>query len=957
MIVSVVLGVPLCPMGAAATDYSREVKPILTAFCTSCHGAIRQKAGLRLDTALFIRRGSKSGPVIAPGKSRESQLIERVTEADASLRMPPKSEGIALNAAQVAVLRAWIDEGAQAPPEPTPADPRSHWAYQPPVRPAIPRPVPTSWVGNPIDAFLAEGYQARGLRPSPPVDKDLWLRRAYFDLIGLPPTREERQAFLSDGDPSGEAKIVDRLLADPRHGERWARHWMDVWRYSDWYGLGDEVRYSHPHIWQWRDWIVTSVNTDKGYDRMVEEMLAGDELAPDDPLTLRATGFLVRNWDIFNRNAWLANTVEHTARAFLGVTVQCARCHDHKFDPISQVDYFRFRAFFEPYHVRIDRVPGQSDRTKAGLPRAFDDFLETPTYLFIRGDEAAADKSRPLGPAIPAVLGGEVKIAPISLPLEVSCPDKREFVVRETVQTMTSQAVQAYLFADAARNNAARANLLLVAANAADRKGAAKVKAAAAMPESLKAAQAAAAQAVEGLASADRAAHDAQTDLEQAQASLALADARLSALKAVLHVEQLEDRAGKSRDNSAWKQAARAVVAAQRRLGVIAASYNRLRALHDRDRASRTLDGLLAAGAAQKGDPLKEARAKAAAALVEARGRIATAEAEFAQAATAARAPLNTTYTPRSLEFPRAKTTYRDTPSNAPYRNTTSGRRRALAHWIVDRQNPLAARVAVNHVWARHFGEPLVTTMDDFGLRTPQPAQQKLLDWLAVEFMESSWSFKRLHRLIVSSDAYRMRSALAGPGDPNVAIDPDNRFVWRMNVRRMEGEIVRDSVLYLAGRLDAKLGGPDLPVASAEAGSRRTIYYRYASGESIPLLSAFDAANVSECYRRHETIVPQQALALTNSRMVLTGAGKIAAIIDHEVGAGPLARGAFVESAFARILGRVPTGAERTECVTGLARLAGALAREANGPAPSEARARAALVHVLLNHNDFVSIR
>ncbi len=202
---------------------------------------------------------------------------------------------------------------------------------------------------------------------------------------------------------------------------------MDVWRYSDWYGLGEEIRYSHPHIWQWRDWIVASLNADKGYDRMIEEMLAGDELAPDDPATVRATGFLVRNWDIFNRNAWLASTVEHTARAFLGVTIQCARCHDHKFDPISQADYYRFRAFFEPYHIRIDRVPGQPDRTKAGLPRAFDDFLETPTYLFVRGDEAAPDKTRPLRPGDPGGPGrrGQDR-ARLALRRRAACPDKRD---------------------------------------------------------------------------------------------------------------------------------------------------------------------------------------------------------------------------------------------------------------------------------------------------------------------------------------------------------------------------------------------------------------------------------------------------------------------------------------------------------------------------------------------------
>ena len=257
---------------------------------------------------------------------------------------------------------------------------------------------------------------------------------SYLDLVGLPPTREELHDFRADQSPGAYEKVVDRLLASPRYGERWGRHWMDVWRYSDWYGLGEEARYSHPHIWQWRDWIVAALNADKGYDRMIVEMLAGDELTPDDPATVRATGFLVRNWDIFNRNTWLANTVEHTARAFLGVTIQCARCHDHKFDPISQSDYYRLRAFFEPYHIRIDRVPGQPDRAKAGLPRAFDDFLDTPTFLFIRGDETRPDK-RPLTPATPAVLGGEVRIVPVPLADSLRhSPDKRDFVIREAIE-------------------------------------------------------------------------------------------------------------------------------------------------------------------------------------------------------------------------------------------------------------------------------------------------------------------------------------------------------------------------------------------------------------------------------------------------------------------------------------------------------------------------------------------
>ncbi len=957
MILALVLGLAQNATAAPPVDYAREVKPILAARCTSCHGALHQKGRLRLDTAAFVRRGGKRGPAVEPGKSNASLLIDRVTGADGSDRMPPESEGASLSDGDVAVLRAWIDQGAKAPPEPTPKDPRKHWAYQPPARPTVPRATDMAWARNPIDAFLAEGYQSRGLRPSPPVAKDLWLRRVYLDVIGLLPTREERLGFLADGSADAEERIVDRLLADPRYGERWGRHWMDVWRYSDWYGLGDEIRYSHPHIWQWRDWIVASVNVDKGYDRMIEEMLAGDELAPDDPAILRATGFLVRNWDIFNRNAWLASTVEHTARAFLGVTIQCARCHDHKFDPVSQADYYRLRAFFEPYHIRIDRVPGQPDRTKAGLPRAFDDFLATPTYLFVRGDEAAPDKTRPMRPATPAVLGGEVKIVPVSLSPTAACPDKRAFVIREAVEATEKVVAQAHAAADAARAGAEHADKALAAATEADRQAEAKVKAAAGMPEVRKTALAAAARAVEALASAERAARDAQQDRDLAKASLTAAEAKRSALKAVLNAEGLEDKGAETSDSSAWARAAREALAAQRQLALLEAGFHRLSALRDLSRARRTLDGLLAAVPAQKGDPFKDARAKAAAAIVEAKGRLAVADLEHAKAAAAADKPLTTAYTPRPLEFPRAKTTYRDTPSNAPYSKVSTGRRLALARWIVNRRNPLTARVAVNHVWARHFGEPLAGSVYDFGLRTPQPEHHKLLDWLAVEFMESNWSFKHLHRLILTSRAYRMSTSGGGPSNSNVSVDPDNRYFWRMNVRRMEGEVIRDCILFLAGRLDPKIGGPDQPVASAEAGTRRTIYYRYASGDSVPLLSMFDAANVTECYRRHETIVPQQALALTNSGMVLTRANDIASAIDRELGGDASARRAFIESAFERVLGRAPTEAERTECAAGFVQLAQSFASESKNLVSREARAHAALVHVLLNHNDFVSIR
>src|SRR5438105_571717 len=276
---------------AAEVDYVRDIKPILRAHCYPCHGALRQKSKLRLDTAAFMRQGGRRGPAVVPGKSSESVLLDAVTSHDMP-RMPPEAEGKPLTDAQIASLKQWIDQGSKAPNEPVPEDPRKHWAFQRPIRSALPRVNNGSWVRNPIDAFIAAEHGKHGVQASPPAAKETLLRRVYLDLIGLPPTRQELHAFLADGADDAFEKVVDRLLASPQYGERWARHWMDVWRYSDWYGRRGvpDVWNSAPQIWRWRDWIVESLNRDTGYGRMVVEMLAADEVAPADDDARRATG-------------------------------------------------------------------------------------------------------------------------------------------------------------------------------------------------------------------------------------------------------------------------------------------------------------------------------------------------------------------------------------------------------------------------------------------------------------------------------------------------------------------------------------------------------------------------------------------------------------------------------------------------------------------------------------------
>jgi mono/diheme cytochrome c family protein len=308
-------------------DYLQQVKPLLAARCFSCHGALKQESELRLDTADAIRSGGSSGPAIVPGNSGASGLVLALRGEGDRTRMP--AEGAPLTEEEIARIATWIDQGAEAPPEQPPPDPRKHWAYRPPLRPEVPAASGATNVRTPIDAFLAARHESLGLSPRPEAPPQVLLRRLFLDLTGLPPTRDELHAWLADPSDAAYERLVDDLLARPQYGERWGRHWMDVWRYSDWDGYGAEIRESQPHIWRWRDWIVESLNANKPYDRMILEMLAGDEIAPTDEQTLRATGYLGRNWYKFNRNVWLENTVEHAGKAFLGLTLNCARCHDH----------------------------------------------------------------------------------------------------------------------------------------------------------------------------------------------------------------------------------------------------------------------------------------------------------------------------------------------------------------------------------------------------------------------------------------------------------------------------------------------------------------------------------------------------------------------------------------------------------------------------------------------------
>lgn len=933
----------------AANDYTAHIKPLLAARCVACHGPLRQQQGLRLDTAAAIRQGGESGPAIEPHQGSESLLIRAVTGAD-GYRMPP--EGEPLTADEIARLERWIDAGAPAPAdEAAPSDPARHWAFRVPVRAPLPvvaadasapdaKVTPT----NTIDAFVDDQLRDRGLRAFPPASRARLLRRVYLDLIGLPPTRDELQAFVADASPDAFAQVVDRLLADPRHGERWARHFMDVWRYSDWYGYGAELRNSQLHMWRWRDWIVESLNADKGYDRMIVEMLAADEVAPADPDALRATGYLARNWYKFNRNTWLQDTIEHTGKAFVGLTFNCARCHDHKYDPISQDDYYQLRAFFEPHEVRTDVAGGELDVTRDGVARVYDAHADRATHLFVRGDEKEPDTSRKLTPGLPSFLANSpVKVDAVPLPPTAWYPALNT----EHGAAIVAKA-QAERDAVAAVLKQRQTELARWQSDVEEQTSSMRL-----FDELIE-------PSIDGPTELDRhrlkiaralmAAVQAAIGVEERQ--LAVADANLSSISARLaadRVRYLDPQAANV------DELMRAAAQAERQHALAAAELQHLVA--QREHARLAANPLADEGA-------KKALDTAAQSLAD-----ATKSVEAARLALASN---DISYSAVGATYPREST----------------GRRAALARWITDRGNPLTARVLVNHVWMRHFGRPLVSTVFDFGLNGKAPTHPELLDWLATEFMESGWSIKSLHRAIVLSVAYQRDSVAAAETlAGNRAIDPDNRLLWRANTRRMEAEVVRDSLLELAGSLDPARGGADIDSKTADASFRRSLYYRHANEKRVTFLELFDQVGVAEGYQRTESVVPQQALALLNSDFANRAAARLAERLNS-IAESSTERG-FVVVAFETILGRTATDAEIAACLDYLSRHAGSaepvVAAEAKDAAPAgvggdsavaappqaatpggggagtlspeQIRARANLVHALLNHNDFLAIR
>ncbi|MCS6863629.1 MAG: PSD1 and planctomycete cytochrome C domain-containing protein [Gemmataceae bacterium] len=1098
---------------ADEVDYLKQVKPLLEARCYACHGALKQNGKLRLDTVAAALTGGSSGPAIVKGKPDQSELIARVSAQDPAERMPPEHEGSPLTAAEINLLRQWIQAGAPHPADEKPEpDPRQHWAFQPIQRPPVPKVNNAAWVRNPIDAFVAQQHERRGLTPQPEANREILLRRLSLDLLGVPPTPEEIAAIQADQRPDWYERLVDRLLNDPRYGERWGRHWMDIWRYSDWWGLGNELRNSQKHIWHWRDWIIESLNKDVPYDEMIRQMLAADELYPHDLSKLRATGFLARNYFLFNRHQWMDETVEHVSKAFLGLTMNCVRCHDHKYDPFPQISYYQLRAFFEPYHVRLDVVPGEPNLERNGIPRVFDAWPDAPTYRFIRGDEKNPDKSQTIAPGLPKVLTPELpKIQPVDLPPDAWQPQRRAWVIPAYLnqaqhQLMLAEKTLAKIDAQLARlqeasadrsspppppPSAAGTNQTGVFDTFAkldpkrwQKYGGEWQQQGESIEQKHDGSQRAVLRLLEkaprdfdatvrftlqggrqwrslGLsfdaADGDPTQDTAATYHEQLVYVSAFADGpkihaaynvagqwhyppapAMRPLPIQLHREytlriQVRDRTINASINgvpvlacqtSQARRAghlqivtfdARAVVhefrlqaldpkwvlldpdspqlqgeplfevddvRAERAVAAAAVAVARaeVKAIERRGQAWQAIwsqagdneQRTAHAAAIRAARELKVAQAQHALAVAQRNLRRAPADQQAAAAKAVesaqtalqhAQAAVSAAIAPTEKleEFVGARWTptrflssTADDPAPA-FLPRSTGRRTALAQWITDPRNPLTARVAVNHIWNRHFGTPLVPTVFDFGRKGQPPTHPELLDWLASELVAKGWSMKHLHRLIVQSATYRLASSTHA--SENRSRDPDNVYLWRRTPVRMESQVVRDSLLSLAGQLDPQMGGPPVPPAEQAQSKRRSIYFFHSNNERNLFLTTFDEALVTDCYRREQSIVPQQALAMTNSRWVLDVCRPIAERLSQWLRTQPSAESdaAFVRAAFLVLLAHTPTERELQACLQALA--AWRKLPEAGRDETATNFAYAQLIWVLLNHNDFIMIR
>jgi hypothetical protein len=814
--------------------FEKKVRPVLAEKCYSCHGEKKQSAGLRLDTAAGVKAGADNGPVIVPGDPGKSRLVASVKrEGDAP--MPPK-EPLAADA--VAALTEWVKIGAPFPADApkTTLDPRKHWAYQP-----VKDPAPPAGAAHPIDGFIASKLSDKGLSLAPKADKRTLIRRAYFDLLGLPPTADEIDAFVKDASPQAWEKLIDKLLASPHYGERQGRHWLDVARYADTKGYVFQEERAFPFSYTHRDYVIRSFNEDKPYDRFIIEQLAADRLnLGDDKRPLAAMGFLTLGRRFLNSTPDIIDDrIDVVSRGLMGLSMSCARCHDHKFDPIPIKDYYSLYGVFasstEPKDLpligAVQRTPEVIAFEKELEKREADYKAEaekrfTAALDKLKSADAIADYLRAVLDARgkpESQVGAFVRERDL---LPFAFNKWRTFFAEQTREHSPVFGPLVELYAVAGPDFEAKAPGILkplkkpVDPAVAKSLGEAKLK-------SFRIAAEAVAKVI--VDSKNEAVFGPKGPF-----AITIADA-----------DKIQNRVDRD-----------ALIASRKRIEAFKAASPaappRAHVLNDLPKPQEPVVFL-------RGNPGNRGPA-----------------------------------VPR--QFPEILA-----PNRKPF--TDGSGRLDLAKAIASPENPLTARVMVNRVWITHFGQGLVRTPSDFGVRSDPPTHPELLDWLAKRFIEDGWSLKKLHKRIMLSAAYQ-QSALTDT--KTATADPENRLLAHQNRRRFDFETMRDSVLAASGKLDTSLGGRPVDLFKAPFSVRRSVY-GFIDRSNLPgTFRVFDLASPDQhSPQRFQTTVPQQALFLMNSPFVIEQAKSLAA---RSSGTG-LAK---VKSLYRHALGRDPTIAEQS---------------------------------------------
>jgi len=973
------------------------VRELLAGRCLGCHGAERQRSGLRLDrreSALAVRGPGRAA--VVPFASERSELVRRVRATDDDV-MPAVGEPLAAD--EVELLVRWIDGGA---PWPRGLE-RQHWAYVAPVRPEVPAVADEAWPRNAIDRFVLARLEAEGLAPAPEADRATLLRRLSLDLVGLPPTPEELAAFLADEREDAYERQVERLLDSPHFGERWGRHWLDLARYSDSNGYSRDFERS---IWPYRDWVVDALNADLPFDRFTVEQLAGDLLPDPTVEQLVATGFhrntLVQDEggadDEEFRVEAVKNRVETTGTVWLGSTLNCAQCHDHKYDPFEQSDYYELFAFFNQTEDR-----GRSTAPRIELPTAAERELLAELDPEIRALDARLATMTPelreaqarwardyrgggdwtlLAPRRASSTGsGELEVladgvvaprgeAPDEAVYSILAESPLEVVTGFRLEALTDPGSLA-----TGPGRGADGNFVLTefVVTLPDRDEGAEPR-----PLAIERATTSFAyrrgpgrHSFDG----DRASGWAVTTRTgiSHQIVYTLAEPLRLEPGALLHVD-LEQEFG---DRLVLGRFRLAVTGREPPPPAAVIPLELLEAIFRTPAAERTpeqraqLDRFFLSVTPLL-DPLRAERERLVAQRPEPATTLVMRATERRRASYVLR---------RGSFLDPGERVEPDVPDFLPPLAEVDGRptRLELARWLVDRANPLTARVQVNRWWQRLFGRGLVATENDFGTRGERPSHPALLDWLAVELMEDGWSLKRSLRRMVRSATYRQRS----DGRPAVReLDPRNRLLARQARLRLEGEVVRDSALVASGSLVRTLGGPPVhpplpafesvlaaekewPESTGPDRFRRTLYTRHWRNSPYPFVDTFDGPGSNDaCTRRASSNTPLQALVMANDPMVLELAGALA----RRALAAPRASDAErIEAAFGWCLARRPTAAELAVLGAYLdgERASFAAARDAArlaapDPLPAavdvvEAAAWTSLARVLFNLDEFLT--